>query len=115
MNIKIKSKDSFTFKELYDLTKSPESIKLTKLKGQDLDIDSFILYDDGAADKVTEILSIKTVQGEIVGTNSPSFIRDFTDIITLCKESGAAYPTKIKISTSISKSGREYARCVYIA
>jgi hypothetical protein len=115
MNIIIKSGD-MDMATLYRLTKSPEIAKLTTVKGQELDLDKFIVYEDSSTDGViTTVAAFETTAGELFATNSPTFTRDFLDILAMCKEAGAPYPKKIKVLPKIGKSGREYIQCVYIA
>ena len=114
MNILVKSGD-MNMAELYRLTKSPEIAKLTSVKGQELELDKFIVYEDVNVDgTVTVVAAFETVEGELFATNSPTFTRDFLDIIAMCKEANAEYPRRIKVFPKIGKSGREYIQCVYI-
>lgn len=115
MNIIIKSGE-MDMATLYRLTKSPEIAKLTTVKGQELDIDKFIVYEDVNMDDVkTTVIAFETTAGELFATNSPTFARDFLDILAMCEESNAPYPKKVKVLPKTGKSGREYIQCVYIA
>lgn len=115
MNIIIKSGD-MDMATLYRLTKSPEIAKLTTVKGQELELEKFIVYEDSSVDGViTTVAAYETTAGELFATNSPTFTRDFLDILAMCKEAGAAFPKKIKVLPKTGKSGREYIQCVYIA
>lgn len=120
MNIIIKSGD-MDMATLYRLTKSPEIAKLTTVKGQEIEIERFIVYADpvksdlNSLDAYVTIAAFETTAGELFATNSPTFTRDFLDILEMCKEAGAPYPKKVKVLPKIGKSGREYIQCVYIA
>lgn len=121
MNIIIKSGD-MDMATLYRLTKSPEIAKLTTVKGQEIEIERFIVYADPVKSNSADLLdayvtiaAFETTAGELFATNSPTFTRDFLDILAMCKEAGAPYPKKIKVLPKIGKSGREYIQCVYIA
>lgn len=114
MNI-LKTSGTFTMAEMYRLTKSPEIAKLSTVKGQVLDIDRFIVYEDNKAeDGAVVIAAFETTQGELFATNSRTFTNDFLDIVTMCEETGAAMPKQIKVLEKTGKSGRAYIQCVYI-
>lgn len=116
MNI-IKTSGNLGMKELYDLTKSPEIQKMTNVKGQDLEIESFAVYTDTNTKDGSEqcIVSIKTTDGETFATNSKTFAREFQDILAMCEEAGADLPKLISVSAMVSKAGREFITCVYKA
>lgn len=114
MNI-LKTSGAFTMAEMYRLTKSPEIAKLSTVKGQVLDVDRFIVYEDNKAEgDVVVIAAFETTQGELFATNSRTFTNDFLDIVTMCEETGAAMPKQIKVLEKTGKSGRAYIQCVYI-
>lgn len=101
--------------QLYKLSKSPEIAKLSTVKGEEIEIANFLVYEDENADgDVTTVASFETVQGELYATNSKTFVRDFRDILSMCVEAGAPMPTRIKVLPKVGKSGREYLQCVYI-
>ena len=114
MNI-LKTSGTFTMAEMYRLTKSPEIAKLSTMKGQVLDVDKFIVYEDNKADGDSVVIAaFETTQGELFATNSKTFTNDFLDIVTMCEETGAAMPKQIKVFEKTGKSGRAYIQCVYI-
>lgn len=101
--------------QLYKLSKSPEIAKLSTVKGEEIEIANFLVYDDeNADDDMITVASFETVQGELYATNSKTFVRDFRDILAMCVEAGAPMPKKIKVLPKVGKSGREYLQCVYI-
>lgn len=101
--------------QLYKLSKSPEIAKLATVKGEEIEIANFLVYEDESADgNVTTVASFETVQGELYASNSKTFVRDFRDILEMCVEAGAPMPKKIKVLPKVGKSGREYLQCVYI-
>lgn len=114
MNI-LRTSGTFTMAEMYRLTKSPEIAKLSTVKGQTLELERFIVYEDNKAEGgAVVIAAFETVQGELFATNSRTFTNDFLDIVTMCEETGAAMPKQIKVLEKIGKSGRAYIQCVYI-
>ena len=101
--------------QLYKLSKSPEIAKLSTVKGEEIEIANYLVYEDESADgNVTTVASFKTVQGELYASNSKTFVRDLRDILAMCDEPGAPMPKKIKVLPKVGKSGREYLQCVYI-
>lgn len=115
MNI-LRTSGTFTMAEMYRLTKSPEIANLSTVKGQTLELERFIVYEDNNADgEAVVIAAFETVQGELFATNSRTFINDFLDIVTMCDETGAALPKQIKVLEKTGKSGRNYIQCVYIS
>lgn len=115
MNI-LKKSGTFTMAEMYRLTKSPEIAKLSTVKGQTLELERFIVYEDSNADgEAAVIAAFETAQGELFATNSKTFTNDFLDILTMCEETGAAMPKQIKVLEKTGKSGRSYIQCVYIS
>ena len=115
MNI-LRTSGTFTMAEMYRLTKSPEIAKLSTVKGQTLELERFIVYEDNNADgEAAVIAAFETVQGELFATNSRTFTNDFLDIVTMCDETGAALPKQIKVLEKTGKSGRSYIQCVYIS
>lgn len=114
MNILNKSGE-LSMAQLYKLSKSPEIAKLATVKGEEIEIAAFLVYEDESADgNVTTVASFETVQGELYASNSKTFVRDFRDILSMCAEAGAPMPKKIKVLPKVGKSGREYLQCVYI-
>lgn len=114
MNILNKSGE-LTMAQLYKLSKSPEIAKLSTVKGEEIEIAAFLVYEDESADgSVTTVASFETVQGELYASNSVTFVRDFRDILAMCVEAGAPMPKRIKVLPKVGKSGREYLQCVYI-
>jgi hypothetical protein len=114
MNIIAKS-GNLTMAEMYRLTKSPDVAKLTTMKNQELDLARFIVHEDvtNTGESIT-VAAFETEQGEVFATNSPTFTRDFLDILTMCKEAGEPAPHRIKVLPKMGKSGREYIQCVYL-
>lgn len=114
MNIIAKS-GNLTMAEMYRLTKSPDVAKLTTMKNQELEIARFIVHEDvSTAGEPITVAAFETEQGEVFATNSPTFTRDFLDILTMCNEAGEPAPHRIKVHPKMGKSGREYIQCVYL-
>lgn len=116
MNI-IRKSGNLTMQEMYKLTKSPEISKLSNIKGSELEIKSFIVYEDVniTSGETTRVAGFESEQGELFATNSKTFVSDFLDICTMCEEADAPMPSIVKVFPRKGKTGREYIQCVYIA
>lgn len=114
MNI-IKKSGNLTMAEMYRLTKSPEIAKLSTVKGQEIEIERFIVHEDPDQNgEIVTVAAFETAQGELFASNSRTFTRDFLDIIAMCEEANAPLPKKIKVLEKTGKTGRNYIQCAYI-
>ena len=77
MNI-IKKSGNLTMAEMYRLTKSPEIAKLSTVKGQEIEIERFLVHEDPDQNgEIVTVAAFATTQGELFATNSRTFTRDF--------------------------------------
>lgn len=119
VNIIKASKDKLSVKERYDLTLSQAAQKLSNQKGQAIDFDLWALYEtpDTKTGEVREILSLRTPEGEVYATNSPTFIREFlkiADMIEQAKADGEKAEFKsVIVMSGTSNAGREFITAVY--
>ena len=100
--------------DVYKLTMNPNATKMKDVAGQRIEIGAYALYED--VDKKTgelqNILAIKTPEGEVFATNSPTFIDEFRKML----EFFAGYEMTVdavEVITGTSKGGREYISCTY--
>lgn len=99
--------------ERYHLTMSPAIQKMKDVKGANVSISAWCIYEDNDKDGKTQtILSILTKDGEIFATNSPTFISDFFKMWGLFSECGETV-NSINVISGFSKANREYITCVY--
>lgn len=114
MNIIYKS-ENCTAKDLYDLTMNPEIQKMMSIKGDTINIDVCALYEDAnSKGEIQKIFSVRTDNGEIFATNSPTFTGDFDRMRTMFAEFGEEVHS-IAIVGGTSKAGREFITCKYIS
>lgn len=115
MNIKYQMKDTYSMKELYDLTQSPDIDKMTNHKDEEINVADFLVYekDDGNGG-IMLVCVITSAEGETVATNSSTFIRAFTDILDMAAVAGETIHT-VQIVGGVSKSGRNFITCKLIA
>lgn len=102
--------ETLTKKNMYDLTMSPKTQKMTTAKGSTLEVAAWCLYDDVDKDgEVRRVLSIQTPEGEIFATNSTTFQDDFFRMVDLFDGCVSA----IEVISGTSKGGREFIDCAY--
>lgn len=96
-------------REQYKLMKSPYVNRMQDAEGSCLEVAAWINYTD--VDLKTgegrEILTIKTVDGEMFGTISPTFQNEFKQIV----EYFGSDVGMIRVITGQSKSGRNFVTC----
>lgn len=98
-------------KQVYNLTMSPKAQKMSDAEGSTLEIAASCLYEDtdDATGEVRTILSVETPDGEIFGTNSTTFQRDFSAMQDLFGDEQLT----IEVISGTSKAGRKFFTCVY--
>lgn len=94
----------YSKREIYELTKSPKIQKMSEHVGEQLQVDQYLLYEDGEnKDVPIQILSIRS--GDVViATNSATVIKEFLGIVELMDGDRFA----VEILTGTSKNGRTY-------
>lgn len=114
MKILAKYPETLSIKDLYDLTQNPTTKRMQDCKGQQIEIVAFAKYEEANTDgEVVTILTIKTADGDVVATNSATFIRAFEGIVHLCNDFDC-YPKVVEVAGGTTKAGRPYITCVYI-
>lgn len=109
MTIKKSYPETLSNKQLYNLTMSPKTQKMTTAKGSTLEIAAWCYYED--TDKEGElrtILCVQTPEGELFATNSATFQDNFFRMVDLFGVVSA-----IDVISGISKGGREFIDCAY--
>lgn len=95
-------------KTAYNMAAGAAVRKMRECKGQIITIAAMLLYEDVDTNgQVQTVISIKTSEGDIYATNSPSFVRD---IGGMCAIFGFDGVKAIKVVPMSSKAGREYIR-----
>lgn len=99
--------------ERYHLTMSPAIQKMKDVKGANITVSEWCIYEDtDKDDKPQTILSILTKEGKIFATNSRTFINDFVKMWELFEECGETV-NSINVTSGFSNANREYITCVY--
>lgn len=108
------SSKNLTTVDIYRLTKSPNTQKMSDCVGQRIEVKAWALYED--ADKksgeMKTILTISTPEGETFGTNSGTFITEFLDMWNMFDDAGETV-NAIEVLSGTSKAGRNFITCVY--
>lgn len=98
-------------KETYKMTMAPAIQKLSLAKGSTIAVDAACLYEDEKNDGTSvEILSILDKDGTCYATNSPTFKKDFKNIMSIMD--GEDF--EIEVISGIAKSGREFITCTLV-
>ena len=94
---------------IYKMMKSPDVKKMSDADGSILDVAAWIAYTDAdnRTGEIREILTIQTKDGEMFGTVSAVFQREFKDITKFFGDDVGM----IKVTSGKSKSGRNFITC----
>ena len=94
---------------IYKMMKSPDVKKMSDADGSVLEVAAWIVYTDtdSRTGEVREILTIQTTDGEMFGTVSGVFQREFKDITKFFGDDVG----KIKVISGKSKAGRSFITC----
>lgn len=94
---------------IYKMMKSPYVNKMSDADGSILEVAAWIAYNDtdSRTGEIREILIIQTPDGEMFGTVSRVFQREFKDIAKFFGDDVGA----IKVISGKSKAGRNFITC----
>ena len=96
-------------RSIYKMMKSPDVKKMSDADGSVLDVAAWISYTDtdSRTGEIKELLVIQTTDGEMFGTVSAVFQREFKDITKFFGDDVGA----IKVISGKSKAGRNFITC----
>lgn len=96
-------------KSAYRLMNSNAAKKMLDAEGSQLEIVAWVIYEDSdeSTGEIKKVLSLITTDGEIFGTISPTFIREFEKMADYFGDD----LTEISVISGKSKSGRTYITC----
>ena len=94
---------------IYKMMKSPDVKKMSDADGSVLEVAAWIVYTDADSrtGEVREVLTIQTTDGEMFGTVSGVFQREFKDITKFFGDDVGT----IKVISGKSKAGRSFITC----
>ena len=109
MEIKTVYPEKLDQRSVYKMVKSAEVQKMIDAAGSELEVVAYVIYDDmdNKTGETKEVVTIATADGELFGTISPTFIREFKDIINYFDGDAG----NIKVISGTSKGGREFITC----
>lgn len=108
----IRKSEGMTASDLFALTKGNDVRKMADAKGETLEFAKFVLYNDtDIHGEIMTVLAVETVQGVRYATNSKTFIRNFSDIVTMFDNCGEPIPTRYLVGSARSRNGRDYLTC----
>lgn len=109
MDVKTVYPEKLDQRSIYKLVKSAEVNKMIVAVGTEIEVVAYVIFDDidSKTGEVKEVLTIETADGEMFGTISATFIREFKDIIKFFDGDVG----NIKVISGTSKSGREFVTC----
>ena len=108
------STEKLSLIDQYNLTRSPETEKMSDHVGEELTIDAYMVREEERAD-TGEAVTISSImsKGKVYATNSATFCREFIGILQMAQNAGEKVNT-IRISEGKSNKGRTFITCVYI-
>lgn len=105
----IKASKDLTNVDVYKMTKGTGTTKVSDCAGLVFAVDAYVVFEDvnRQTEQVMSIASIRTAEGTILVSNSPTFVEAFTDIVDIF---GEKIP-ELKIVEGKSKAGRTFYNC----
>ena len=110
MNITRKSSEELSKQELFKATLSPTIGKMADAEGSTIQVKDWVIYEDNDKkdpEKVNTILSIIDATGQVLATNSKTFIDMFCNIVDIM----GTDPFELLVTGGNSKAGRHYLTC----
>ena len=96
--------------ELYQMANGNEIKRMRDVAGQTLELAGWLIFEDEKpGGEISTIVSVRTVEGEIYATNSPTFRRSFESMTAFFDSVDA-----IKAVSATSKKGRPFITCDYV-
>ena len=106
--------DEWTMDLLYDMFESPDRLRGADLKGEQIHIDKYCLYEeDNMQGDIVRVLTVSTTEGHVFATTSAAFVRTFDKIMELAKKCNAT-DICVEIVAEHSKNNREYITAKYV-
>lgn len=96
--------------ELYQMANGNDIKRMRDVAGQTLELAGWLIFEDEKPDgEISTIVTIRTTEGEMYATNSPTFRRSFESMTAFFDTVDA-----IKVVSSTSKKGRPFITCDYV-
>lgn len=110
----IAASQNLTMADRYNLTRNPETMRMSEHIGEELNIDKYMIREEERVDTGETVTIVSIIAGgKVYSSNSATFVREFANIVYMAHDSGEELH-KIRIASGTSKKGREYITCVFI-
>lgn len=105
--------ESLDLKTAYALTRNPENQNMKNLEGTTFAVKAYALYEDvNSKGENQEVLALLTDEDETYSTISPTFKKDFADIVDMAAQYGTnVSDINVGVIGGESKNGRHYIGC----
>ena len=105
--------ENLDLKTAYALTRNPENQNMKNLEGSTFNVKAYAIYEDVNSKGVEqEVLALLTDDDETYSTISPTFKKDFADIVDMASQYGADIASiAVAVIGGESKNGRHYIGC----
>lgn len=113
MDLKIVAQypENLSAKNKYDLMRSPKTQRMQDMKGQRLEVSAYMIREETNSEgEVTTIVTVKTKDGDLVATNSKTFLREFEAII----ECVGCAEFALDVMDGVSRNGHHYVTCAWV-
>lgn len=114
MEIIRKSNDEISKKDIFMMTKNQNIMTMKSIEnGTEITVKQWVLFSDinCSTDEEVTILSIMTEDGQVIATNSKSFMDMFFDIVEILEENNGFTIEKLGGKT---KAGRYFVTCALV-
>ena len=110
----IKSTADLGMKDKYDLTRNPETERMSNHKDEVLSVDQFMIRTEPNQKTGEDVTIVSIKSGDtIYATNSTVFVREFAALVGMAEEANDTIH-HIKVVGGHSKNNRDFISCVYI-
>ena len=110
----IKSTNNLSMKDKYDLTRNPETERMSSHKEEVLTVDQYMIREEESPNSGTSVTIVSIKSGDaIYATNSTVFVREFSALVEMAEEANETIH-HIKVVGGRSKNNRDFISCVYI-
>lgn len=113
MNIIRKFPDTMSGAQVYDMTSSNNSDKMTSHRDETLTIESYIVWEDidHQSGEMKRFLCIRTEDGVNIATNSGVFIDGFERLADCLAMDGQSV-SRIEVGSAVARNGRTYLKAL---
>ena len=110
----IDSTPNLTLADSYNLTRSPETERMSNHVGATIAVEKFMVREEERPD-TGEVITIVSINDGTTtySTNSATFVREFLSILEMARNAGAMVH-HVRVASGTSKKGRDYVTCIFV-